>query len=343
MAACPRLLLTMGDVAGIGPEILVRAWQDSTLHDLCQPVVVGSATRLRLVQQQLGQPQSARVLAISSICPQVWGLSGPEQFVCWEPPAAADVSAVPLGQVDARAGRAAYEYLVAAIDACLEGQADGLVTAPLHKGALRAAGLPYPGHTEILAERTGTPRFAMMLYGRGIGVSHVTLHVALRDVFLNLTTAGILEKIELTAQVMHRLRGQPARIGVFGLNPHAGDGGLFGDEEERIIVPAIAAAAAKDLEVTGPWPSDTLFSRAIRGEFHGLVAMYHDQGHIGMKLLAGFHAVNISLGLPLIRTSVAHGTAFDLAAQFRADPTSLLEAVRVAARLADSCPAPPLS
>lgn len=270
--------------------------------------------------------------------PAAWKGSGQAPIPCWEPEGAPDVAEVPLGRVDPRAGRAAHDYLVAGIDACLAQAADGIVTAPLHKGALHAAGVPYPGHTEILAERTGTPRFAMMLYGCGIGVSHVTLHVALRDVFPLLTVAAVQEKVELTAQIMARILGQPARVGVFGLNPHAGDGGLFGDEEERVIKPAVAAARAAGIDVTGPWSSDTLFGRAVGGEFNGLVAMYHDQGHIGMKLLAGYRAVNISLGLPIVRTSVAHGTAFDLAGQFRADPTSLIEAVKVAARLAATCP-----
>jgi 4-hydroxythreonine-4-phosphate dehydrogenase len=301
-------------------------------------VVVGSAARLRQVVEKLGLRQQVDRLQRLEGC--AWERSAQDPIPCWEPEGAPDVAEVPLGQIDARAGKAAHDYLVAGIQACKAQAADGLVTAPLHKGALHAAGLPYPGHTEILAEHTGTRRFAMMLYGQGIGVSHVTLHVALRDVFARLTVAAVQEKVELTAQIMARILNQPARIGVFGLNPHAGDGGLFGDEEARVIVPAVAAARAAGIDVTGPWPSDTLFGRAARGEFNGLVAMYHDQGHIGMKLLAGYRAVNISVGLPILRTSVAHGTAFDLAPHFRADPTSLLEAVKVAARLAATCPGP---
>jgi len=184
-----------------------------------------------------------------------------------------------------------------------------------------------------LAERTGTQRFAMMLYAGGLGVIHVTLHMALREVFQHLTRAAVLDKIYLLDGVMTRLLERRPRIGVAGLNPHASDGGLFGNEEATIIQPALAAARAEGIEASGPWPADTLFVRARRGEFDGIVAMYHDQGHIAMKLIAGFQAVNISVGLPLVRTSVAHGTAYDIAGLGKADATSLVEAARVAARL----------
>jgi 4-hydroxythreonine-4-phosphate dehydrogenase len=247
-----------------------------------------------------------------------------------------DVSQVVPGRVSAAAGRAAYDYLCTAIDLTLAGAAAGIVTAPLHKEGLRAAGLPYPGHTEILAERTGTQRFAMMLYGEGLGVVHVTLHMALRDVFEHLSTEAVLDKVRLLDGVMIRLLDRRPRIGVAALNPHASDGGLFGDEEATIIQPAVAGAQAEGIEATGPLPSDTLFVRAHRGEFDGVVAMYHDQGHIALKLLAGLRAVNISVGLPLLRTSVAHGTAYDIAGRGIADPTSLVEAARVAGKLAAS-------
>jgi 4-hydroxythreonine-4-phosphate dehydrogenase len=245
-----------------------------------------------------------------------------------------DLRHVLTGCVTAAAGRAAYDFLCMAIDLTMRRQADGIVTAPLHKEGLRAAGLHYPGHTEILAERTGTRQFGMMLYADGLGVVHVTLHMALREVFRHLTAEAILEKIRLLEGVMSKLTGRRPRIGVAALNPHASDGGLFGDDEEKVIGPAVARGQAEGLNASGPWPCDTLFVRARRGEFDGVVAMYHDQGHIAMKLLAGWRAVNISVGLPLVRTSVAHGTAYDIAGQGIADPTSLIEAVRVAARLA---------
>jgi 4-hydroxythreonine-4-phosphate dehydrogenase len=244
-----------------------------------------------------------------------------------------DVSQVVPGRVNAPAGKAAYDYLCTAIDLTLAGAAAGIVTAPLHKEGLHAAGLSYPGHTEILAERTGTHRFAMMLYGDGLGVVHVTLHMALRDVFQHLSTHAVLEKIELLDSVMARLLGRQPRLAVASLNPHASDGGLFGDEEANIIQPAVAAARAAGIQASGPLPSDTLFVRARGGEFDGVVAMYHDQGHIALKLLAGLRAVNVSLGLPIVRTSVAHGTAYDIAGRGIADATSLIEATRVAAQL----------
>jgi 4-hydroxythreonine-4-phosphate dehydrogenase len=203
----------------------------------------------------------------------------------------------------------------------------------LHKEGLRAAGLSYPGHTEILAERCGVRTFAMLLYGDGIGVAHVTLHMALRDVFRHLTTEAVLDKTRLLDGMLTRIVGRRPRLGVSALNPHASDGGLFGDEEERIIRPAVEAARAVGVDVSGPWPSDTLFARARGGEFDGVVAMYHDQGHIALKLLSGRRAVNITAGLPLVRTSVAHGTAYDIAGKGIADAGSLIEAARLAALL----------
>jgi len=243
------------------------------------------------------------------------------------------------GQVSGQAGLAAYEFLCTAIDLTVAGEADAIVTCPLHKEGLRAARLPYPGHTEILAERTGTRDFGMALYARspelpkGLAVVHVTLHMGLAEVFGELSTQTVLEKIRLLDGLLRRLDYPRPRLGVAALNPHAGDGGLFGDEEARIIQPALRQAQEAGFQVSGPWPSDTLFVRARKGDFDGIVAMYHDQGHIAMKLLGGLHAVNISVGLPIVRTSVAHGTAYDIAGKGIADPASLIEAARVAAQL----------
>lgn len=322
----PRLLLTMGDVAGVGPEIIARAWPELLAE--CRPVVVGDVTWLQkgvnLVGsaaqiQRIGRPDEADGSEAVIPC-----LAGSSQ----------DLSKVETGKVSAAAGRAAYDFLCKAIDVTMRGEADGIVTLPLHKEGLRAAGLAYPGHTEILAEKTGTKEFAMLLVVNGLGVAHVTLHMALRDVFQHLSTQAIREKIRLLDGVMARLLGRKVRLGVAALNPHASDGGLFGDEEARIIRPAVEEALAEGIYVTGPWPADTLFVRAQDGEFDGVVAMYHDQGHIALKLLGGWRAVNVSAGLPLVRTSVAHGTAYDIAGKGSADATSLVEAVRVAARLA---------
>jgi 4-hydroxythreonine-4-phosphate dehydrogenase len=325
MVTRPRLLITLGDVAGIGPEIIARAWP--RLHEHCRPAVVGDPLWVQRALEQAGTPATVRsvqklneVEPASALVPVLRG-------------SAVDLRAVQVGRVSAAAGQAAYDFLCTAIDRTLAGEAAGIVTTPLHKEGLRAAGLPYPGHTEILAERTGSKKFAMLLYGQGLAVAHVTLHMALRDVFRHLTVEAVGDTIRLLDGMLQRLLDRRPRLGVAALNPHASDGGLFGDEDARIIAPAVAAAQAEGIPVSGPWPADTLFGRAHKGEFDGIVAMYHDQGHIAMKLRSGLHAVNISAGLPIVRTSVAHGTAYDIAGRGVADGTGLIEAVAVAARL----------
>lgn len=325
MSERPRLLITMGDVAGIGPEIIARAWPELTV--VCRPVVVGDPGWLKAALVLVGSRARLRTVEEpGEVEPS------PDLVPCL-PGSDQDLSGVRPGRVSGAAGRAAYDFLCTALSQTLGGAAAGIVTAPLHKEGLRAAGLPYPGHTEILAQRTGTRRFAMMLYADGLGVIHVTLHMGLRDVFRHLSREAVLEKIRLLDGVLTRLLGRRPRIGVAALNPHASDGGLFGDEETTLLRPAVEAAQAEGMTATGPWPSDTLFVRARAGEFDGVVAMYHDQGHIALKLLGGRRCVNISVGLPLVRTSVAHGTAYDIAGQGVADPTSLVEAARVAAAL----------
>jgi 4-hydroxythreonine-4-phosphate dehydrogenase len=327
-SSLPRLLITLGDVAGIGPEIIARAWPD--LLPLCRPVIIGDplwvgrgleliSSRARV--QIVGHPAQAGPAVDVLPC-----VPGSDQ----------NLQAVEPGRVSAAAGRAAYDFLCRAIDWTMAGDADGIVTAPLHKEGLHAAGLPYPGHTEILAERTGVKEFAMVLAVDNLAVAHVTLHMALRDVFRHLTPAAVLEKIRLLDELLTRMLGRRPRIGVAALNPHASDGGLFGDEEAVIIAPAVQAAQREGHDASGPWPCDTLFVRARRGDFDGVVAMYHDQGHIALKLLGAGRAVNISAGLPIVRTSVAHGTAYDIAGRGIADAASLIEAARLAALLARS-------
>jgi 4-hydroxythreonine-4-phosphate dehydrogenase len=319
----------MGDVAGIGPEIIARAWPH--LQEMCRPIVVGVPDWLEQALRLTGTPGAVqRIGRVEE--------AGPGRIPCLAA-TTQDLTTVQPGRVSAAAGRAAYDFLCRAIDETLAGRADGIVTAPLHKAGLHAAGVAHPGHTEILAERTGTRHFGMMLYARGprlprgLGVVHVTLHMALRDVFRHLSTDAVLEKIRLLDTIMRRLAQRRPQLALAALNPHAGDGGLFGDEEARLLLPALAAARAEGIEVTGPWPSDTLFVRATHGDFDGVVALYHDQGHIPLKLLGGLHAVNITVGLPLVRTSVAHGTAYDIVGKGVADAASMIEAARVAARL----------
>jgi 4-phospho-D-threonate 3-dehydrogenase / 4-phospho-D-erythronate 3-dehydrogenase len=348
----PRVALTMGDVAGIGPEVIARAWRDSRLHDLARPLVVGHPQVLERALDLVYAHGGLRVQAVSA----------PEEAV----PSAAvipclsadgdlgDLPDVAPGKVDPRAGRAAYEFLMAAADLALAGRIDAITTLPLNKQALRLAGVRQCGHTEILAERCGAAEHAMMLYlqtsadsgpaasacgragrrGAGLGVVHVTLHVALRQVFELLSREAVLSKIRLAYRAMKPFTGGlPPRIAVASLNPHAGEDGLFGDEELRIIHPAVVSAEREGIDVSGPYPNDTLFRQALSGAFDAVVAMYHDQGHIALKTVGFERAVNVTLGLPIVRTSVAHGTAFDIAWQAKADPASLIEAVRVAARL----------
>lgn len=327
----PRLLITLGDVAGIGPEIVARAWPE--LIAICRPVVVGDAGCLKeglLIVGARGQVRNV-------VDPDETEAS--ESVLVCLPGSSENLEYVVEGQVSASTGRAAYDFLCKAIDLTLAGHADGIVTCPLHKEGLRAAGLSYPGHTEILAERTGVARFGMALYGRGpslphgLGVVHVTLHMAFRDVLGKLSRESVLDKIRLLDGFLRQLQTSQPRIGVAALNPHASDGGLFGDEEKKIIAPAVQQARHEGIDASGPWPADAIFMRAKDGEFHGIVAMYHDQGHIPMKLLTARQAVNVTLGLPIIRTSVAHGTAYDIAGKGVADASSLVEAARVAAKL----------
>jgi 4-hydroxythreonine-4-phosphate dehydrogenase len=333
----PLLAITLGDPAGVGPEVIAGVWPDPALHAICRPLVIGHPGIMRRAVElwhggarveEIGSPEEARPAPDTIPC---LAIGRPELLD------------VPPAMVDARAGQAAYDALVRAAQLALAGRIDGLVTAPLNKEALWLAGHHYPGHTELLAELCGVTDFAMMLYlppaaglpaPSGLGVAHVTLHMALRDALAAITPAAIGVKIRLADQIMRRLKAGQPRIGVAALNPHAGESGLFGDEESQVIAPAVSEARAAGIQATGPLPADTLMVRAAAGDFDAVVAMYHDQGHIALKLLGMHRAVNVTLGLPIVRTSVAHGTAFDLAWQKKANPSSMLEAVRVAAQLA---------
>jgi 4-hydroxythreonine-4-phosphate dehydrogenase len=236
--------------------------------------------------------------------------------------------------VDAASGRAAYDAIAAATTAVRDGQADALVTAPIHKGALAAAGFAWRGHTDLLAHLCNVDQVAMMFWSDRLSVVLATVHLALRDVADAITTARLVDIIRLTARSLPEFGVPSPRIGVAGLNPHAGEQRLMGTEDADVIRPAVEEAAAHGCRVTGPWPADTLFVRAVRGEFDVVIAQYHDQGLVPVKLLAFGRAVNVTLGLPIIRTSVDHGTAFDIARQGVADEGSLVEAILLAARLA---------
>ena len=240
------------------------------------------------------------------------------------------------GVLSAEAGRAAHDVIVRAVSDAMDGTVQAVATAPVNKEAFRLAGLEWTGHTDLLAHLTGAPRVAMMFYSDRLMVVLATVHIALAEVPASLTQERMQATIALTAEAIPRFTKVPPRIAVAGLNPHAGEHGLFGTEEDRVIAPAIAACRARGVDVSGPYPADTVFVRATRGEFDVVVACYHDQGLIPVKLLAFGQAVNVTLGLPIVRTSVDHGTAFDIAGKGVADPQSMIAAVLLAARLARS-------
>jgi 4-hydroxythreonine-4-phosphate dehydrogenase len=324
----PTVAITMGDPAGIGPEICLRALADESLVQQCTPIVFGDAKVMRLAAKTCGMLRPA---AAFSDAAKLTHVRGPAVFDL----KAIDADAVTPGSVDAATGAAAYHYITAAIDEAKAGRVDAVCTAPINKEALRAAGVPYPGHTEIFADLTDAARACMMLTSEALTCSFVTTHVGYRDVPAALSVERVLDVIELTAQAMRRIRCGEPRIVVCGLNPHAGEHGLFGGSEEEVFIsPAVEAARERGLTVEGPLPPDTAFLTRRRQVTDAFVCMYHDQGHIPLKMLAFDSAINITLGLPIIRTSVDHGTALDIAWQGVASPTSLLEATRLAARLA---------
>jgi 4-hydroxythreonine-4-phosphate dehydrogenase len=332
----PRIALTLGDVTGIGPEVVAKSLVAQRLHEACRPVVVGHPHVLKrardLVKAKFDIVSVGTLAAIDWLNPAV---------ACWNP-SNDEAANLPVGKIDARSGQAAYDYLVAATRAALSGEIDAITTAPLNKAALHAAGLDFPGHTEILAHECGVNDVAMMLYlppgdlirgPYGLGVAHVTLHTSIRSVPDLLNETHIRETIRLISDFLKRLGCSSPRVGVCALNPHAGEEGLFGDEESTRIAPAVRSARRAGIDATGPIPADALLRRAVQGEFDGVAAMYHDQGHIALKLIGFERAVNVTLGLPIIRTSPSHGTAFDIAWQGHARADGFLEAVRTAANL----------
>ena len=330
----PVLGVTMGDAAGVGPEIIARAAAEPTVRATCRPVVIGAADPMREALALIGSPLSLH--AVPRVADCRWADGTLEVLDL----ANIDMATLPRGEVSAAAGRAAYEYIERSVSLATSGEIDAIVTAPVNKEALAAAGVQHSGHTEILAQLSRTRDFAMLLMGKELKVIHVTTHVALRRVPDLVTRERVLKTIRLAQHALESLGLPRGRIAVAGLNPHAGEDGLFGDEEQHHIGPAIAAARADGLNVTGPLPADTLFSRARGGEFDIVVAMYHDQGHIPVKTLGfeydettkkwtGLSGVNVTVGLPFLRVSVDHGTAFDRAWKGIANHESMVEALDV--------------
>jgi 4-hydroxythreonine-4-phosphate dehydrogenase len=339
-ATKPLLAVTLGDPAGVGPEVIVAAWSDSRMHANVRPFAVGHPEILQRAAQLLRR--DVNIVEFDSVSPSQLPATDSQTIPClhlWGD----EVLDVPPGRIDARAGEAAYQAVRVATELALNNQVDAIVTAPLSKAALHAAGHHYPGHTELLAQMCGVDNYAMMLYlppgntvhsPRGLGVAHVTLHQSLRSIFADLTPSAIVSKCRLADGVMRRLGVARPRLAVCALNPHAGEAGLFGDEERTIIAPAVAEARRGGLDVSGPLPTDTLMVAARDGQYDAVVAMYHDQGHIALKLLDMHAAVNITLGLPIVRTSVAHGTAFDRAWQGTAEHQGMIAAMLTAGQLA---------
>ncbi len=321
--------VTMGDPAGIGPEIVAKTFADP---DFSVPAIVigdvGALSRAAgmldasIEVRRIERPSDARV-----------GRGGIDVVAASELPAD-----LPLGKVDARAGAAAFSYVEQAVKLALAGEVGAIATAPIHKAALEAAGIPYPGHTEMLADLTDTADYAMMLFNDELRVILVTIHLALRDAIDCLSLERELKTIRLAAGAARRLGIAQPRVAVAGVNPHAGEGGLFGQEDLDIIAPAIEAARAEGIDASGPWPGDTVFMQARQGRFDIVVAQYHDQGLIPVKYLGIDRGVNVTVGLPFVRTSVDHGTAFDIAGRGTANHTSLKIAIEQAAAMSLAMP-----
>jgi len=319
------LAITMGDPAGIGPEIIAKL--GSSLTDLPPFLVIGDVGVLR---------RAADLCEVGTPIVEV----DPDDVTALRPGAISTLQVgpalpldLPIGKVSAHAGASAYAYIERGVSLARAGLVSGLVTAPINKEALRAAGVGHPGHTEILAELSGTPKVAMMLANDELRVLLVSIHVPLAEAIETVTLENELQAIRLANSACRAFGIAAPRIAVAGLNPHAGENGLFGRQEIDVIAPAIALARAEGLDASGPWPGDTVFMRARRGEFDVVVAQYHDQGLIPVKYLGVDEGVNITVGLPFVRTSVDHGTAFDIAGSGKADPSSLIYALRCGAAM----------
>lgn len=324
----PILGVTMGDASGAGPEIIIKALIMPEVRAVCHPIVIGDAQTLSRAAQIVGRDVAIRPISC------LGQLSLPDDAVEVLDLHNIDLSKLVYGQVSAMAGQAAYEYVVKAVELALAGQVAAVVTSALHKEALNLAGHHYAGHTELLAHLCGAKSVAMMLVAGCFRVSHVSTHVSLREAINRVRQERILEVTRLTHQAVRRMGVATPRLAVAGLNPHSGEGGLFGDEEQAHIRPAVEVAQYEGMDVVGPISPDTVFFRMNQGHYDAVIAMYHDQGHIPTKVLAFEQGVNVTLGLPIIRTSVDHGTAFDKAGKGTASPSSMIEALKLAARMA---------
>jgi 4-hydroxythreonine-4-phosphate dehydrogenase len=325
----PIIGITLGDAAGIGPEIIVKALADTVLYQQCRPLVIGDAAILNRAIRVTSSP-----ISIQSIAHVEEARFQPGIIDCLDMPLLP--TDLQFGQLSAVAGDAAYLFLEKAVHLAVSGDIDAICTAPLNKEAMNLGGHAYPGHTEILAELTGTRDYAMMFVSPRLNVSLVTIHIGLVEAIRRITPESIYRTIVLTASALQRMGYADPHLAVCALNPHAGEQGMFGEgEEEEKIKPGIQRAQENGLRVSGPYPADTIFYRAVRGDFNAVVALYHDQGLIAIKTLGIQDAVNITIGLPIIRTSVDHGTAFDIAGTGKADESNLTAAILQAVELAE--------
>ncbi len=330
MSNLPIIAITMGDPSGIGPEIIIKALQSPEITRICIPLVVGDRLALERALAVCGPALKIREVAAAEDALTV--PAGTISLLALSHLTEADMA---YGAPSVAAGDAVYRYICRAAQLCLEGKAAAMATAPISKEAMHLAGHDYPGHTELLAELCGTDNFVMMLAGDILRVSLVTIHEALQDVPRLVTFEQVLKTIRITAEGVARLTGKSSpKLAVLALNPHCGEGGKFGSQEREIIGPAIQTARQEGIDAVGPLSADTLFHFAQQGLYDGVVAMYHDQGLIPLKMLHFDDAVNITLGLPIIRTSVDHGTAYNLAGTGNASEKSLLAAIRMAAEMA---------
>ncbi len=326
----PIIAVTMGDAAGVGPEVIMKALAHAEPHQWCRPLVVGDANRLKQAGGIVNSTLKVRSLALNEIDRAEYAR---ETVDC------VDLKLIPAdlawGALSAVSGDAAYQFVKEACELAVQGKVAAICTAPLNKAALHMGGHHFPGHTEMLAALTGTEEVSMMLSTPKLKVTHVTTHIGLIDAIAKIEP-GLVERTITRAHTVLVKSGNAApKIGVCGINPHAGENGLFGHSEEaEKIVPAIEACCKKGWDVVGPLPADTLFFLAQRGDYDMVIAMYHDQGHGPVKVLGIEAGVNITIGLPVIRTSVDHGTAFDIAGTGKVDERSLIEALRQAAELA---------
>lgn len=324
----PVLGITMGDPAGIGPEVIVKALARDEIWQRCVPIVIGDP---KVMEEARSLSPNAPPIRVVEDVPG----HHPREEIIVLPSTSEDLSGIRWGEMDPRCGRAQVDFIRRAVELAVARRIHAVVTGPIHKGGLRWARVPYPGHTEMLADWTGAREFAMMLAGEHLRVVPVTLHMGLAEAISALSVEGILRVVRLTHRSLKEWFGvHEPRLGVAGLNPHAGEGGLFGKEEVDIIGPSVERSREEGILAEGPFPPDAVFRMAVDGRFDAVVAMYHDQGLIPLKLLDRDNAVNITLGLPIIRTSVDHGTAYDLAGRGEASEGSMVAAICLAARLA---------